>query len=541
MKSKHSIISLFRKAIPYFLSFLCGCFLTSQISEYRRPKLSRLRLENKQIIFDEGNVLDRTRLATKRVNTDHPFKAWDLQLPPFYEKAADVYSQFNCSCENPSKNNFPIPSQELVHRRKSDLLRFVKSNYFLQAKMPLILQKPNQPLEYVSSGYEIEPDEEFTPYLRTYCGSESTVTVKLESFFGAFYFGTDRKNAASTVIKTESSDKNLNLLLASLRYTTFIFDGVNMQDYVQITVICNHSTQHKAFFPVLIRRRPAPQLFLSKSESVNDKLTIVTKTYLRYPCLNTLLDSVFEKYPGITVIVADDSPSSEFQEIDKTKYPTVKHYKLPESEGWFAGRGLAISQVRTKYFLWVDDDFIFNSHTDLEYMINVADKSGYDIVGGGVSSDKRNVWAERDHFVVERDSEGFCYHRVRFSNEIKLPGFEDECLVVDVLLNFFLGRTATAGRIRMDPNFEHIGHPEYFLDGLGQLRTTWCGKSWIDHYADHGLKTRCAQSEEYKKQRGKSGESRAQIIKKNAENWFYRNYLKCSNDFSISSIMLSDD
>jgi len=52
-----------------------------------------LRLENKQIIFDEGNVLDRTRLATKRVNTDHPFKAWDLQLPPFYKKAADVYSQ----------------------------------------------------------------------------------------------------------------------------------------------------------------------------------------------------------------------------------------------------------------------------------------------------------------------------------------------------------------------------------------------------------------------------------------------------------------
>jgi len=109
--------------------------------------------------------------------------------------------------------------------------------------------------------------------------------------------------------------------------------------------------------------------------------------------------------------------------------------------------------VRTKYFLWVDDDFIFNSHTDLEYMINVADKSGYDIVGGGVSSDKRNVWAERDHFVFERDSEGFCYHRVRFSNEIKLPGFEDECLVVDVLLNFFLGRTATAGRIRMGKLF----------------------------------------------------------------------------------------
>ena len=64
----------------------------------------------------------------------------------------------------------------------------------------------------------------------------------------------------------------------------------------------------------------------------------------------------------------------------------------------------------------------------------------------------------------------------------------------------------------LDPNFEHIGHPEYFLDGLGQLRTTWCGKSWIDHYGDIGLKTRCAASDEYNKQRGKSGHSRARKI-----------------------------
>ena len=64
----------------------------------------------------------------------------------------------------------------------------------------------------------------------------------------------------------------------------------------------------------------------------------------------------------------------------------------------------------------------------------------------------------------------------------------------------------------LDPNFEHIGHPEYFLDGIGQLRVTWCGKSWIDHFGDAGLKTRCAQSEEYKKQRGKTGDARARKI-----------------------------
>ena len=93
MKSTHPIISLFRKLFPFFLSFLLGCFFTLKLVEYRRPTLSTLRSENKRTIFDEGNVLDRTRLATKRVNTDHPFKAWDLQLPEFYTQKMDVYSQ----------------------------------------------------------------------------------------------------------------------------------------------------------------------------------------------------------------------------------------------------------------------------------------------------------------------------------------------------------------------------------------------------------------------------------------------------------------
>ena len=215
--------------------------------------------------------------------------------------------------------------------------------------MPLILQKPNQPIEFVSSGYEIEPDEEFTPFIRTHCGT-GRVRIQLQSFFGKFFLSreNERSYPASNLEKTADSDEELAKILETLRYSTFIFDGKTLQDFVQVTVTCNdqtsQSTSHLAMFPILIRRRPIPQLFPAKTASLNDRLTIVTKTFLRYPCLHTLLDSIFDKYPGITVIVADDSPREEQQEIDREKYPSVKHYKLPESEGWFAGRGLAISQ-----------------------------------------------------------------------------------------------------------------------------------------------------------------------------------------------------
>ena len=50
-----------------------------------------------------------------------------------------------------------------------------------------------------------------------------------------------------------------------------------------------------------------------------------------------------------------------------------------------------------------------------------------------------------------------------------LPGYE-KCQASDIILNFFIARTLTAGTIRMDGLFKQIAHREYFLDGIGKLR-----------------------------------------------------------------------
>lgn len=50
-------------------------------------------------------------------------------------------------------------------------------------------------------------------------------------------------------------------------------------------------------------------------------------------------------------------------------------------QGWFAGRNLAVSQVTTKYVLWVDDDFIFTARTRLERLVDVLERTPLDLVG----------------------------------------------------------------------------------------------------------------------------------------------------------------
>ena len=113
------------------------------------------------------------------------------------------------------------------------------------------------------------------------------------------------------------------------------------------------------------------------------------------------LDSVLAKYPGITIIVADDNPDETFEVIPAAKYPSVKQYKMPAEEGWFAGRALAISQVRTDFFVWCDDDFVFFEESDLEFMAAVLDESGFDVVGGGVDTHQRNAWQSSDFIEIK--------------------------------------------------------------------------------------------------------------------------------------------
>lgn len=43
------------------------------------------------------------------------------------------------------------------------------------------------------------------------------------------------------------------------------------------------------------------------------------------------------------------------------------------SQGWFAGRNLAVSQLTTKYFLWVDDDFVFLNETQIERFVQIME------------------------------------------------------------------------------------------------------------------------------------------------------------------------
>jgi len=156
--------------------------------------------------------------------------------------------------------------------------------------------------------------------------------------------------------------------------------------------------------------------------NISALVTIATKTFLRYDKLQDLIDSVRRFYPTVTIVIADDSENAK-----TVSGPYIEHYIMPFGkvrlvlfkttidnaysntslvlhrsisvlseqvsgltfkpccccvcyQGWFAGRNLAVSQVTTKYVLWVDDDFIFTANTKLEKLVDVLERTTLDLV-----------------------------------------------------------------------------------------------------------------------------------------------------------------
>ncbi|XP_037598462.1 beta-1,4 N-acetylgalactosaminyltransferase 2 [Cebus imitator] len=188
-------------------------------------------------------------------------------------------------------------------------------------------------------------------------------------------------------------------------------------------------------------------------------------------------------------------------------------------QGWFAGRNLAVSQVTTKYVLWVDDDFLFNDETKIEVLVDVLEKTELDVVGGSVLG---NVFQFK--LLLEQSENGACLHK-RTGFFQPLDGFPS-CVVTSGVVNFFLAHTERLQRVGFDPRLQRVAHSEFFIDGLGTLLVGSCPEVTIGHQsrspvADSEL---AALEKTYNTYRANS---LAQIQFKLALHYF-KNHLQCA-------------
>ncbi|XP_066298471.1 beta-1,4 N-acetylgalactosaminyltransferase 1-like [Branchiostoma lanceolatum] len=317
-------------------------------------------------------------------------------------------------------------------------------------------------------------------WLEEYVSDSWLKEVRLSCHLGSLVFSADVPDV--TVIGDNSSDvtvtsldiHHINRQLEFLYYHS-LSEKTLATDEVQVQF-----GSYKTTITVRIQHFPMFHLYDHGEDNfVKDRVTVITKTYLRYSVLRKLIESVNQYFAGVKIIVADDSDKFE----DLGDYKNVDHYKMPAQKGWFAGRNLALSQVTTEYFFWLDDDMIFTEKTDLKFMMNFLDKTGYHIVGGRLE-DSELTFAQRYDYIPTNTDDGGCLSRKEGSYKV-IPGYPT-CSSTDIVLNVFMGETQTVRSVGFEPNpvYARAAHSEFFADGLGKFRVASCTNVEVKHLGD---------------------------------------------------------
>ncbi|KAM4843779.1 beta-1,4 N-acetylgalactosaminyltransferase 2 isoform 3-T3 [Thomomys bottae] len=434
----------------------------------------------------------------------------------------ELFPQNQCQCRTTGgQNKYDFQSAynkkdlaEVNARRQAEFEHFQRREGL--PRPPPLLAQPNLPFGYPVHGVEVMPLHTIPIPGLLYEGPVAPVyEVTLRASLGKLNTLADipedvvqgRGQKQMTILTKDQ--KILNFILQHVTYTSIDYQ------HNRVDMVSMESQSSVARFPVTIRYPVIPKLYDPGPEKkLRNLVTIATKTFLRPHKLLVLLQSIREYYPDLTVIVADDS-----EKPMEIKDDYVEYYRMPFGKGWFAGRNLAISQVTTKYVLWVDDDFLFTSQTKIEVLVDVLEKTELDVVGGSVQG---NVFQFK--LLLEQGENGDCIHR-RPGPVQRLNGFPN-CVVTGGVINFFLAHTERLQRVGFDPRLQRVAHLEFFIDGLGSLLVGSCPQVIVSHQSrrlseDPEL---AALERNYSKYRKNT---KAQIQYKLALHYF-KNHFQCS-------------
>ncbi|KAM4617771.1 beta-1,4 N-acetylgalactosaminyltransferase 2-like [Discoglossus pictus] len=435
-------------------------------------------------------------------------------------RGINLFQGSSCSCEKMKglavyqlEDYVKKDEIEMMKERRSKEMKHFKKR-FNTINNNVLIAAPNSPLSYPIHGIQVIPLHTILIEGLSVSGQRrDDYKVTLQASLGIFNTMADapeeqvQGRGTNTLMISSTYLSLLNHILRHIIYTSTVYN-INTMDVVKFQM-----REHEASFPVMIRQPQIPVLFDAGSDqNISSLVTITTKTFLRYDKLRNLIKSIQQFYPDIKIIVADDNEDTE-----KIQEKNVEQYFMPFAKGWFAGRNLAVSQVTTKYFLWVDDDFLFIEQTKLENFVRVLEETDLDVVGGLVDGGDFTFKL----FYQEGDEDGGCVHK-RSGGYHKLEGFPN-CLVAGVVVNFFMAHTRRALAAGFDPKIQRAGHSQFFTDGVGSLNVGACNDVMIRHQRKTAPKTDKERS--YSQYRHDS-EQRSNAMRL----LYFKNNLKCFTD-----------
>ncbi|CAH1247860.1 B4GALNT2 [Branchiostoma lanceolatum] len=383
-----------------------------------------------------------------------------------------------CDCSKSMSNMYTaIDDEERIafhQRRVKELEKYKKRLEPLQERLYIV--KGSVPLSYPVRGLTVTPEGNIEiPGLEVLDSIwRQDYKIQLE----ASRYGTLDVTAEVSEVHSEGlGEKSLTIRSRSLpnlnHQLQYVVYSNSVYDVGATEIIKFRYLTYEASIPLRIQPPSVPILYdPGPGEDIASKVTVITKTFLRYASIRTLLTTIRAFYPDIRVIVADDS-----RPIENLQEEHVDHFVMPYAIGWFAGRNLAVSQMITPYLLWVDDYFAFGRRTKLDRLVNVLDNTNLDLVSGKTGHGKVKYTKMT---IVPGDKDGDCLLIHDHQHWGQVPGFP-RCHFSTRVTNFFMARTDSIRAVGFDPKYARHGHTQFFQAAMGKLKIAACDDVTIGH------------------------------------------------------------
>lgn len=201
----------------------------------------------------------------------------------------------------------------------------------------------------------------------------------------------------------------------------------------------------------LAAERALDRLSPPVSEGLDD-LTVMVKTFERPAALARFLESAHRLFPGLRVIVVDDSRAP-------SRHEGVETVALPFDSGVSAGRNAGLARITTPFFVLCDDDFVFFRGTSLVHAVRtMREHEDIDVLGGTVI----DLPFYRTVDMRGRRAPGATGPAPAGT----IGGLERR----ELIRNFFVGRTERVRVVGWDDRLKRVDHADFFGRARGVLR-----------------------------------------------------------------------
>lgn len=210
---------------------------------------------------------------------------------------------------------------------------------------------------------------------------------------------------------------------------------------------------------------------------IRENVTFIYKSFQRQRMAKQLFRNIQSYYPGVQVIIADDSKKPLV--IDS---PYAQVIQLPFNSGLSYGINRALEQVKTPYLIRMDDDELLtpftNFHGQLRFLMAHPE---VDLAAVAYIPVPRCPPLEQ---TVRR------YYAQSMSGAplpLKIPHMtpmDESRIVVGKPPNIFLARTEGVRAVGYDDNIRMIDHNEFFFRAAGVLVSVLDTKAFVLHCHD---------------------------------------------------------